>query len=128
MILNIAALPADAPSPRTCAKCGGRFQSPAKHYVCPACRTSGTPEICRTVELSRRERQIVALIQQAKSNKQIAFELHLSEGTIKEYLYRIFRKLNVTSRTELALRSYREGLVSDISGVMASSFTLEHLQ
>ena len=59
---------------------------------------------------SRREQQIIALVQQAKSNKQIAFELQLTEGTIKEYLHRIFRKLNVSSRTELALRSYRESI------------------
>jgi DNA-binding NarL/FixJ family response regulator len=54
-------------------------------------------------ELSFRERQIVELIQQAKANKEIAFELSLTEGTIKEYLYHIFRKLGVRNRTDLAL-------------------------
>lgn len=44
------------------------------------------------------------LVQQAKSNKEIAFELCLTVGTVKEYLYRIFRKLQVANRTELALR------------------------
>jgi DNA-binding NarL/FixJ family response regulator len=47
----------------------------------------------------------VNLICQAKQNKEIAYELHLSEGTIKEYLNRIFRKLDVKSRTELAIRA-----------------------
>ncbi len=55
----------------------------------------------------------MALVQQAKANKEIAYELCLSEGTIKEYLHHIFRKLNVTSRTELALRSYRESLAME---------------
>jgi DNA-binding NarL/FixJ family response regulator len=50
-----------------------------------------------------REQQIVQLIQQAKSNKEIAFDLHLSEGTVKEYIRNIFRKLTVRNRTELAL-------------------------
>jgi two-component system nitrate/nitrite response regulator NarP len=41
----------------------------------------------------------------AKLNKEIAYELHLSEGTIKEYLHRIFRKLGVKNRTDLAIWS-----------------------
>ena len=36
-------------------------------------------------------------------NKEIAYELHLTEGTVKEYLNRIFRKLDVSNRTELAV-------------------------
>ncbi len=54
-------------------------------------------------QLSCRERQIVKLIRQAKSNKEIAFELCLTVGTVKEYLFHIFRKLGVKNRTELAL-------------------------
>jgi len=50
-----------------------------------------------------REKQVVHLVAQGKLNKVIAFELHLAEGTIKEYLNRIFRKLRVTNRTELAV-------------------------
>jgi len=46
---------------------------------------------------------VVNLVSQAKLNKEIAYELHLSEGTIKEYLNRIFRKLGITNRTELAV-------------------------
>ncbi len=52
----------------------------------------------------------MALIRQAKTNKEIAYELCLAEGTVKEYLYRIFRKLAVTNRTELAMRSPSEAL------------------
>ena len=53
--------------------------------------------------LSCREVQVVKLIQKAKLNKEIAQELNLTEGTIKEYLNRIFRKLGVKNRTELAI-------------------------
>jgi DNA-binding NarL/FixJ family response regulator len=45
----------------------------------------------------------VDLVRQAKQNKEIAYRLHLSEGTVKEYLNRIFRKLGVSNRTELAV-------------------------
>jgi two-component system nitrate/nitrite response regulator NarL len=46
---------------------------------------------------------VVTLVSQAKLNKEIAHELHLTEGTIKEYLNRIFRKLGMSNRTELAV-------------------------
>jgi DNA-binding NarL/FixJ family response regulator len=46
---------------------------------------------------------VVHLVSQAKLNKEIAHELHLTEGTIKEYLNRIFRKLGTSNRTELAV-------------------------
>ena len=59
-------------------------------------------------QLSFREQQIVDLIGQAKTNKEIAYELCLTEGTVKEYLHHIFRKLKVTNRTELALRAHQE--------------------
>ncbi len=62
----------------------------------------------RSRGLGRREKQIVHLIQQAKSNKQIAYELGLTYGTVKEYVYHIFRKLNVSNRTELALWGHNQ--------------------
>ena len=54
-------------------------------------------------KLNFRETQVVGLVSQAKLNKEIAYELHLTEGTIKEYLHRIFRKLGTSNRTELAV-------------------------
>ena len=47
---------------------------------------------------------------QAKLNKEIAHELHLTEGTVKEYLNRIFRKLGMSNRTELAVWALTRGL------------------
>jgi DNA-binding NarL/FixJ family response regulator len=57
----------------------------------------------RTKELTFRESQVVGLVAQGKANKEIAHVLLLSEGTIKEYLNRIFRKVAVNNRTELAI-------------------------
>jgi DNA-binding NarL/FixJ family response regulator len=57
--------------------------------------------------LSYRERQIVGLILHAKTNKIIACELYLSQGTIKGYLFRLFQKVGVKSRTELAVWALR---------------------
>jgi DNA-binding NarL/FixJ family response regulator len=107
----IASPPVGAPVPRSCARCGNGFHSCGKEYTCSACRTPKSRTIQKPARaLSFREQQIVALITEAKANKEIAYDLRLSEGTVKEYLYHIFRKLNVTSRTELALRSLRDGL------------------
>ena len=89
---------------RTCARCGNPFQAEAREWSCPACRKSaGGVRKPWSGPLTFREKQIVSHIRQAKSNKQIAWELKLTEGTVKEYLYHIFKKLNVSNRTELAL-------------------------
>jgi DNA-binding NarL/FixJ family response regulator len=54
--------------------------------------------------LSPRERQVIGLVVQAKPNKIIAYELGLSEATVKQYLHRVFRKTGASNRTDLALR------------------------
>ena len=56
-------------------------------------------------QLSFREQQLVDLVRQAKSNKEIAYELSLTVGSVKEYMHRVFKKVGVRSRTELALWS-----------------------
>lgn len=51
-------------------------------------------------QFSFREHQIMELVAQAETNKEIAYELCLTKGTVKEYLHHIFRKLKVTNRTQ----------------------------
>jgi DNA-binding NarL/FixJ family response regulator len=55
------------------------------------------------VKLTRREGQIVSLLAQGLRNKEIAYMLSLSEGTVKVYLSRLFDKLGVNDRFELTL-------------------------
>jgi DNA-binding NarL/FixJ family response regulator len=57
----------------------------------------------RTVSLTRREGQLVSLLSQGLKNKEIATTLFITEGTVKVYLSRLFHKLNVKDRFELAL-------------------------
>jgi len=54
--------------------------------------------------LNPRERAIAALVGQGMRNREIAGELDMNEGTVKVYLYRIYKKLGLGSRTELAIR------------------------
>ena len=96
------------PEQRSCFRCGKEFHTANAERICLACRKPRERKICVNKTLGFRERQIVELIQKAKLNKEIAYELHLTEGTIKEYLNRIFRKLSVTNRTELAIWAFRQ--------------------
>jgi DNA-binding NarL/FixJ family response regulator len=55
------------------------------------------------VTLTHREGQLVTLLSQGLKNKEIAWSLRLSEGTVKVYLSRLYKKLGVNDRFELAL-------------------------
>lgn len=54
--------------------------------------------------LSPRERQIAEAVARSMRNREIASQLGMTEGSIKVYLNRIFDKLGVENRTELAIR------------------------
>ncbi len=62
-----------------------------------------TPGELAGATLGARERQLVALIAQGLKNKEIASMMHLTEGTVKVYLTRLYQRLNVADRFELAL-------------------------
>lgn len=49
--------------------------------------------------LTRRETEVLALVAQGLSNQAIGARLHLTEGTVKSHLARIYTKLSVDSRT-----------------------------
>ncbi|MEK6592623.1 MAG: response regulator transcription factor, partial [Pseudomonadota bacterium] len=58
-------------------------------------------------ELSAQERRVLALVAEGKTNKEIASAMHLSPKTVKNYLSRVFQKLQVTRRSEAAARFAR---------------------
>jgi len=57
--------------------------------------------------LSRREREIAALVATGASNKEIARQLAISIKTVKNILTKVFTKTGTRSRTELAIRMVR---------------------
>ncbi|MBK8025332.1 MAG: response regulator transcription factor [Chloroflexi bacterium] len=65
-----------------------------------------------TGALTARELEIVGLIAQGLSNRQIAETLIFSVGTVKWYVNQIFGKLHVTNRTELVARARGLGLLA----------------
>lgn len=54
---------------------------------------------------SKRQQQLWKLLSQGKSNKEIAFELNITEGSVKQQLFTLYRKLGVTSRTKAVIRA-----------------------
>jgi two-component system, NarL family, response regulator LiaR len=61
-------------------------------------------------ELSGRETEIVRLIAQGLSNRDIGMRLLLSEKTVKNHVSRIFDKLHITARTQAAVYAIRTGI------------------
>lgn len=60
-------------------------------------------------DLTTRETDILRLIAGGLSNKEISSKLKLSEKTVKNYISRIFSKLNVTARTQAAVYAIKAG-------------------
>jgi len=82
------------------------------HYVTDALSEVPTLRVVnsngRTL-LTPREEQVVALVADGLTNRQVAGELGLSEHTIKKYLLRIFDKVGISSRVELVLYAMSHG-------------------
>lgn len=57
--------------------------------------------------IGRKEQEIIALVAQGLSNKEISTKLYLSEGTIRNYLSGILEKLGLRDRTQLAVFYYQ---------------------
>ncbi|HZT13234.1 MAG TPA: response regulator transcription factor [Candidatus Baltobacteraceae bacterium] len=62
-------------------------------------------------ELSPRELEVVRLVSEGLTNKEIAGRLLVSDKTIKNHIANIFSKLNVTARTQIAIYAFRNGIV-----------------
>ena len=61
--------------------------------------------------LTERELTVLRLVGEGQSNRDIAQQLFLSEGTVRNYLSQIFAKLEVPDRTQAAVVAWRNGLV-----------------
>ena len=64
-------------------------------------------------ELTRREREILQLVAMGHSNRRVARRLWVTEQTVKFHLSNVYRKLDVTNRTEASRRAQQAGLLAD---------------
>ncbi|MBI4160425.1 MAG: response regulator transcription factor [Candidatus Yanofskybacteria bacterium] len=72
-------------------------------------RKEGLAERLSKIESTTRETQILDLITKGKTNKEIANQLDLTEGSVKVYLSKIFKKFGASNRLELALAASQAG-------------------
>jgi DNA-binding NarL/FixJ family response regulator len=77
------------------------------HHFGPARSATAAPAF---PELTEREREILELIAQHRSNSEIAQQLVLSEKTVRNYVSNVCAKLQVADRAEAILRAREAGL------------------
>jgi len=77
----------------------------SRAWSAPAAPPSGS-------DLSQREREILQLVASGASNKDIARQLVVTEGTVKNHLHNILGKLHLRNRAEAAAYAARQGLIT----------------
>ena len=88
-----------------------RLVSELRKYVDAHRKPAEMPANDALAELTQREREIVRLIVEGASNKEVASSLNISERTVKGHLSNVFQKLGVADRLKLVLL-VREGRVA----------------
>jgi DNA-binding NarL/FixJ family response regulator len=88
---------------------GGMYVDPrVDGYVRPS---NGSLRRVRTLNaLSTRETEVLKLIADGYSNREISIALSLSEKTIKNHISRIFAKLHITARTQAVIHAIKSGI------------------
>ncbi len=69
------------------------------------------PQTTALAELSAREREVLLLVAEGYTNREIGQRLHLSSGTVKNHVSSILRRLNLTDRTQAAVLAAQHGLL-----------------
>lgn len=72
---------------------------------------SGAAEDERVRQLSKNEIKIIQKIGQGLSNKEITQNLHFTEGTVRNYISSILKKLDLRDRTQIAIFAIQSGLL-----------------
>jgi DNA-binding NarL/FixJ family response regulator len=75
--------------------------------------SNGTPVGFDSVRMTPREREVIDLIAEGKSNKAIGKELHISTHTVKSHLRNIMDKLNLHSRLQIAVYVHEQQAEAD---------------
>lgn len=84
---------------------GSLFSQIIDHAV----RGSARSVLMESVRMTKRERQVVGLIADGMTNKEIAHELHLSTSTVKSHIHNILEKLALRSRVQIAKYAHTSG-------------------
>ena len=68
----------------------------------------GRPEVLESVRMTPRERQVINLIAEGLSNKEIASRLHIATHTVKSHVRNVMEKLMLHTRLQIAAYAHRE--------------------
>lgn len=69
----------------------------------------GRPEVLESVRMTPREREVINLIAEGLSNKEIASTLHIATHTVKSHVRNIMEKLTLHTRLQIAAYAYKAG-------------------
>jgi DNA-binding NarL/FixJ family response regulator len=116
---GVSAVVAPNASPDDIAVAIRQATNPSIHFA-PTRLPLPTQKEPRT-ELTERETEIVQLVGKGLSNAEVGRRLLVTEQTVKFHLSNIFRKLNVTNRTQASRRAERMNLLHEDSGADAQS-------
>ncbi len=70
-----------------------------------------TPTPAQMAQLTPREREVLILLAQGRSNTEVAGQLFISEATVKTHLAHVMAKLRVREKTQAVIAAYQTGLV-----------------
>jgi DNA-binding NarL/FixJ family response regulator len=85
---------------------GSLFSQIVEHAI----QKGGADKLLKAVRMTKREHEVIALIAEGRSNKEIAKELHIAVHTVKSHVHNILEKLALHTRLELASFAHRRGL------------------
>jgi DNA-binding CsgD family transcriptional regulator len=85
-----------------CVRCGEKYVGTVFSHFCPEC--------INKARVTPREKQIARLASEGLSNKEISQELGVSEGTIKVYMSRLYRKVGLKKRCHLMAFVIKNGV------------------
>ncbi|MBV2128390.1 LuxR C-terminal-related transcriptional regulator [Arsukibacterium indicum] len=73
----------------------------------------------KVAQLTQQQYKVLYYLTEGWLNKQIAYDLHISEATVKAHITAIFRKLNCTNRTQVVIQAQRLTLEPPVDRAMA---------
>ncbi len=85
---------------------GSLFSQIVEHAI----QSGSTDKLFKAVRMTKREHEVIALIAEGRSNKEIARELHIVVHTVKSHVHNILEKLALHTRLELASFAHKQGL------------------
>ncbi|MBA2561225.1 MAG: response regulator transcription factor [Propionibacteriales bacterium] len=91
-------------------RAAARGESPLNPRAARQLLTARADSSAGTVDLTRRELEVLGLVRQGLANKQIARRLGITERTVKAHLTSTFQRIGVTDRTQAALWAERNDL------------------